>query len=232
MPATSSCARSRSSTGSRSRRRRARSASGGSVTTATRAGSTPTARRSARRPPASSSSASSSREAEGRGALVRHRVPMRRGGAGGRHVPDRVGGLRLLGRPPRGSRPDRVLAGPVRAPGADREAARACAPAAHRRRGHRPFDRRLRPEVDERRRPPELPRRRGLHEPASRRPPRATSPSASTRPYNGNDVAGVRLWFEQGKVVREEADEGRAASSARCSTWTRAPATWARWRSA
>jgi len=27
-------------------------------------------------------------------------------------------------------------------------------------------------------------------------------------PYNGNDVAGVRLWFEQGKVVREEATKG------------------------
>ena len=27
-------------------------------------------------------------------------------------------------------------------------------------------------------------------------------------PYNGNDVTGVRLWFEQGKVVREEATKG------------------------
>jgi aminopeptidase len=27
-------------------------------------------------------------------------------------------------------------------------------------------------------------------------------------PYNGNDVAGVRLWFESGKVVREEAAKG------------------------
>ena len=27
-------------------------------------------------------------------------------------------------------------------------------------------------------------------------------------PYNGNDVAGVRLWFEEGKVVREEATKG------------------------
>jgi aminopeptidase len=27
-------------------------------------------------------------------------------------------------------------------------------------------------------------------------------------PYNGNDVAGVRLWFEAGKVVREEATKG------------------------
>jgi aminopeptidase len=27
-------------------------------------------------------------------------------------------------------------------------------------------------------------------------------------PYNGNDVAGVRLWFEKGKVVREEATKG------------------------
>ena len=27
-------------------------------------------------------------------------------------------------------------------------------------------------------------------------------------PYNGNDVAGVRLWFEEGKVVREEASKG------------------------
>ena len=27
-------------------------------------------------------------------------------------------------------------------------------------------------------------------------------------PYNGNDVAGVRLWFEQGRVVREEASKG------------------------
>jgi aminopeptidase len=27
-------------------------------------------------------------------------------------------------------------------------------------------------------------------------------------PYNGNDVAGVRLWFEQGRVVREEAVKG------------------------
>jgi aminopeptidase len=27
-------------------------------------------------------------------------------------------------------------------------------------------------------------------------------------PYNGNDVAGVRLWFEGGKVVREEATKG------------------------
>jgi aminopeptidase len=27
-------------------------------------------------------------------------------------------------------------------------------------------------------------------------------------PYNGNDVAGVRLWFEGGRVVREEATKG------------------------
>jgi aminopeptidase len=27
-------------------------------------------------------------------------------------------------------------------------------------------------------------------------------------PYHGNDVAGVRLWFEDGKVVREEATKG------------------------
>ncbi len=27
-------------------------------------------------------------------------------------------------------------------------------------------------------------------------------------PYNGNDVAGVRLWFEEGKVVREQATKG------------------------
>ena len=50
--------------------------------------------------------------------------------------------------------------------------------------------------------------------------------------YMGNDVAGVRLKFDDGRVVEHEATRGERLPRADARHGRRARATWARWRSA
>ena len=112
---------------------------------------------------------------------------------------------------------------------AERFAGRARDP--HPGRGHRPRARRRRPHVGQRRRPQELPRRRGLHEPCRGRH------AGPHRVQLRRDLHGERRRRRAPEVRRRarrraRGDTRRATSSSGCSTWTRARATWARWRSA
>ncbi len=129
------------------------------------------------------------------------------------------------------ARPGRALARPVRAAGAVIDRLAPVSRAADRGGGHRSGGRRRRPHVDQRRRPRELPRRRGLHQPGTRLATRATSASASTPPTTAASSAA------SGCGSRTAASSARGQRAAReflqgCWTWTTARATWARSRSA
>ena len=127
--------------------------------------------------------------------LVRRHAADRRAGPAGGDGGRRLRAVRVQRRAPRRPRPGGALAHGVGPPGRGLRSALVGARAADRRRGHRPDGGRRRPEVDQRRRPRELPRRRGVHQPRRGQdagPHRVLVRRAVRGPRGGRRAAVVR----------------------------------------